>query len=86
MIYAYNSFDKSLHKFAYNSSDYELGKIMCDYWANFAKTGNPNSEGLPTWDIYEPESNQVMELGSHVGSFNDRYIDLYKIFDKYYQK
>ena len=86
MVYAYNSFDKSLHKFAYNSSDYELGKIMCDYWANFAKTGNPNSDGLPTWDIYEPESNQVMELGSHVGSFDDSYIELYKIFDEYYQK
>ena len=23
------------------------------YWTNFAKTGNPNGEGLPTWEPYD---------------------------------
>ena len=29
--------------------DYELSECMVNYWTNFAKTGNPNGEGLPEW-------------------------------------
>ena len=32
--------------------DYELSRIMCDMWTNFAKTGNPNGVALPHWDPY----------------------------------
>ena len=30
--------------------DYDLSDQMTDYLTNFAKSGNPNGEGLPTWD------------------------------------
>ena len=30
-------------------ADYQLSRIISNYWANFAKTGNPNAEGLPEW-------------------------------------
>lgn len=86
LIYAYNSFKISTHKFAYNESDYKLGNTMCDYWANFASYGNPNGNGHPDWFEYDPNFNEVMELGDHVGLFEDKYIELYKIFDKYYGK
>jgi para-nitrobenzyl esterase len=36
----------------------ELAKVMNSYWANFAKTGNPNGEGLPSWTNYN--NNQDM--------------------------
>ncbi|MDR1644137.1 MAG: carboxylesterase family protein [Clostridiales bacterium] len=29
--------------------DYDLSEEMVSYWANFAKTGNPNGEGLAEW-------------------------------------
>ena len=30
-------------------SDYELSERMVSYWTNFARTGDPNGDGLPEW-------------------------------------
>ena len=43
--------------------DNDLAKIMSSYWANFAKTGDPNGEGLPKWEAYNPTDKKIMELG-----------------------
>ena len=32
------------------AADYELSERMVSYWTNFARTGNPNGEGLPVWE------------------------------------
>ena len=40
--------------------DYDLSNQMVDYLTNFAKTGNPNGEGLPTWEV---AANGTMRLG-----------------------
>ncbi|XP_040838507.1 cocaine esterase-like [Ochotona curzoniae] len=32
-----------------------LSRRMMKYWANFARTGNPNGEGLPHWPILDQE-------------------------------
>lgn len=48
--------------------DFDLGEKMCSYWCNFAKTGDPNGEGLPRWDAYTAENRGALELnGDHVG-------------------
>ena len=43
--------------------DRELAEQMQLYWTNFAKTGDPNGEGLPAWPRFETASEAVMELG-----------------------
>ncbi|MCD8097634.1 MAG: carboxylesterase family protein [Lachnospiraceae bacterium] len=50
----------------YDGSDFELSNMMCDYWTNFIKTGNPNGTGLPEWKRYQNNREKIMELGSQV--------------------
>jgi para-nitrobenzyl esterase len=39
---------------------YDYSKMMASYWCNFAKHGNPNSQGLPKWPQWHPEEQQCM--------------------------
>ena len=32
------------------------------YWTNFAKTGDPNGEGLPEWPVYDLEARRYLEF------------------------
>jgi para-nitrobenzyl esterase len=43
--------------------DRELSHEMQLYWTNFARTGDPNGAGLPTWPRFESANEKVMELG-----------------------
>lgn len=40
----------------------ELAWVMCAYWANFAKTGNPNAEGLPNWPRYNNDEQPILDV------------------------
>lgn len=50
----------------FTEADYKLSDIMSSYWVNFAKTGNPNGEGLPVWPVFNPASPQIIDLGDEV--------------------
>lgn len=39
--------------------DIQLSNLMQSYWTNFAKTGNPNSAGLPEWPQFGDERKYV---------------------------
>jgi para-nitrobenzyl esterase len=44
------------------SEDEELARLMNTYWANFAKTGDPNGEGIPLWPVFQNKSGEIMEF------------------------
>lgn len=53
-----------------NDKDKGVALLMNTYWTNFAKTGNPNSEAVPHWPVYDPQKNELLEIqsdGSAVG-------------------
>lgn len=49
-------------------TDFAVEDMMSNIWVNFARTGNPNTEGLPEWPQYNAERRPTMFLGaeSHV--------------------
>jgi para-nitrobenzyl esterase len=44
--------------------DKKLAHIMNSYWANFAKTGDPNGEGLPPWPLYNKQNEEILDIQS----------------------
>lgn len=50
----------------YNEVDQRLSQYMMRYWVNFAKTGNPNGEGLPKWPLYKAAEDLTLDLGDPI--------------------
>lgn len=42
----------------------KLAQVLNTYWANFAKTGNPNGEGVPEWPSYDTQNEEILEIES----------------------
>ena len=43
--------------------DRETSNVMRAYWANFAKTGDPNEPGLPAWPRYSADE-QILSISN----------------------
>lgn len=46
--------------------DDQLAETMSNYWVNFARTGDPNSRGLPKWEPYTKTDEHYLEFASPV--------------------
>jgi len=62
VAYAYDNL-QFVHRCPWQPVDHELASTMSAYWANFARTGNPNGKGLPEWPAYDTATNTTMILG-----------------------
>ena len=79
--YAYGNLWR--HPGLYNEDDYKLSDIMQQYFVNFAKTGDPNGEGLPKWEARTVGNNQLLQLDTEIKMTEDPNEKLYDIIDKY---
>ena len=46
------------------AEDVEVARLMSGYWTNFAKSGDPNGEGLPEWPAYGTETEEVLDISA----------------------
>jgi len=71
----------------WKSEDKALSELMRKYWANFARTGNPNGAGLPQWPAYKPGGDaQVMHLSGQSKAAKDEQRGRYEFLKKTWEK
>ena len=77
MIYAFGMIPNDSKLF--DETDRHLSDVMHAYWTNFARTGDPNGEGLP---LFETGTEQLMEFDTEIRVIDNPYRPLYYILDK----
>ncbi|MFN7623765.1 MAG: carboxylesterase family protein, partial [Acidobacteriota bacterium] len=48
--------------YAWTTDDYEVSRVMQQYFANFIKTGDPNGKGLPGWPLFKSAQKLVIDV------------------------
>ena len=46
----------------FTPEDAALSNLMQTYWTNFAKSGNPNAQGLPNWPAWTDGKKEFLEI------------------------
>jgi len=59
---------------AWKPEERDLENKMSAYWVNFAKTGNPNGEGLPKWNTYEAAHGELLIIDTDAMEMHKKYI------------
>jgi len=47
----------------FTADDAALSNLMQTYWTNFAKSDNPNAQGLPNWPQWNNDKKEFLEIG-----------------------
>jgi len=86
IVFVFNDIErvKNTFKVPFEGKHQALANTMSAYWVQFAKTGNPNKEGLPEWPVYDAAKDQYIELGEVVKAGQELRKEKLDLWDKFY--
>jgi para-nitrobenzyl esterase len=61
--YVFNTHDEWLPT---ADRDHEIGRTMMRYWVSFARSGNPNTDGLPEWPMFSARGAETLRIGDSI--------------------
>jgi para-nitrobenzyl esterase len=68
----------------WSMDDRKLAEETSSYWVNFARSGNPNGPGLPSWPAFNNADNNVLYLHDPITVGGVANINSLKVFDAVY--
>lgn len=76
-----------IKEYAWTADDYKVSQTMQSYFANFIKTGNPNGEKLPKWDVIKTGDRNPPYMNLNVESKLEKSMNeaRYEFLDKAYK-
>ncbi|MGO9588928.1 MAG: carboxylesterase/lipase family protein [Candidatus Acidiferrales bacterium] len=81
LSYVFENFSSTMSP---SAADKAMADQVSSYWVNFAKTGDPNGSGLPTWPAFTDADQQVMNLNDPSHTIPTPNLDKLKVLDGYY--
>ena len=64
----------------------KLSDMISFYWANFARSGDPNGPDLPEWPAFSEEDQKVMVFDTAPSARPLPILDRLKVFDSYFAR
>jgi len=66
LFYIFNNWENTILGIGilFKEEDEKVQKYMLGYWVNFAKTGNPNGDGLITWNRYNSNDDSYLDINA----------------------
>jgi len=80
--YVFDHLDQS--PWHWTAADRNLAEEISSYWVNFARSGNPNGQGLPLWPPFTSTDSKVLYLGAPIIVGGVANINSLKVFDSVY--
>jgi len=81
--YVFQGLDRDT-RMPYTDADRAISKAIANYWVNFAKTGNPNGEGLPHWPAFTPNKQMRMVFNQIPKAMPYDNLKQLQMFDEYF--
>ena len=78
-VYCYNNIPAESR--LYDESDRALSEQFSNYYVNFVRCGDPNSDGLPVWER-SATGTELLHLGDTQEMIQDPYLRIDEILDR----